>query len=417
MRVLMFAPCFAPYTASENLCNIKLALALLRCGCDVEVVSRRDDRGYVYASNWEEAWTCLQSHTHEIRYADGTPVGRALDLLKQAGSVPFPVTGLRWAGRALAQALDLHAAKPFDIILSRCPNEVAHLPALIMARRTGVPWIANWNDPPYHYWPPPYQRACGFPVDAYHHHLVRRVLSEASANTFPCRRLRDAVLRRSGRTSVRAHVLPHVAADVAPQSPRAPGEHLVLCHAGHLCAEQDPDPLFAALARMQAAQKEPLQLQVDFVGDEQPLVAAAAIRHGVQHMVTYSGGLSYGKALARMQAADLLLVLEAPYAEGLLLPSKVPDCAALGVPLLAVVPAIGTVSELIATYGGGLVADVHSVQQIVHALEQLYSIWQAGRLQTQFSTDRLAALFHPLAVAGQYCTLFEQLRTMDGFSA
>ena len=65
MRILMFAPAFAPYMGSESLVTSKLVLALRRAGCEVDVISRREIGAY-YAGDWEAPWTELRDCTQEL---------------------------------------------------------------------------------------------------------------------------------------------------------------------------------------------------------------------------------------------------------------------------------------------------------------------------------------------------------------
>ena len=65
--------------------------------------------------------------------------------------------GNAWAALALRKGRELLSKNRYDVIMSRALPEYAHLPALILARESGIPWIANWNDPAsLRLLPPPY---------------------------------------------------------------------------------------------------------------------------------------------------------------------------------------------------------------------------------------------------------------------
>lgn len=113
--------------------------------------------------------------------------------------------------------------------------------------------------------------------------------------------------------------------------------------------------------------------------------------------------------MAAMRASHVLVLIEAPLAEGIFLPSKVTDYVQAGRPILAVSPRNGTLADLLGANGGGLAADCTDPDAIYSALRALYDSWARGSLAHDYCPARLRALFSDAAVIPQYEALLERL--------
>jgi len=147
-RILMIAPIFAPFGNPEAIVNNKLALAFLKAGCHIDVISRKQPEtyGYNYGSAWVEPWLPLKDITHEISYEVGSKARRFFETARDALLMRHPIVGCRWAAHAFNLALRLHKQNNYQIILSRSLPDSGHLPALALTKVIDLPWIANWND-------------------------------------------------------------------------------------------------------------------------------------------------------------------------------------------------------------------------------------------------------------------------------
>ena len=104
MKILFIATGFAPYSFSENIINSKLALAFLKAGWKVDVISRKDE-GNAYSSNWDNEWKKLQHLTHEVVYPTGNKLERFWDTVTSSFTMGIPLEGVRWANRAYKKAI------------------------------------------------------------------------------------------------------------------------------------------------------------------------------------------------------------------------------------------------------------------------------------------------------------------------
>src|ERR1035438_6986912 len=91
-----------------------------------------------------------------------------------------------------------------------------HIAALKYAGASGIPIVANWNDPfPGFAAPPPYGGGPNTPLPWCYRRLLARIGRAAAWHVFPCERLRGYMLRfLPEAAATRSSVIPHIASPV-----------------------------------------------------------------------------------------------------------------------------------------------------------------------------------------------------------
>lgn len=405
-RVLLFSPGFAPYASSANIVNSKLALAMLNRGWEIDVVSA-PDLTCMYGQHWGEPWSKLQPITHEI--PDGGP-SRPVRLAQRVWSsicLGHPIAGCRWARQSLKLAFDLHRRKKYDFVISRCLDEYAHLPAMAFAQRTGVPWLANWNDPPVCSFPPPYDLSLGRLNDWTLLRFCKAAAMRATVNTFPCERLGRYICRLLGvQYGENTHVIPNPLLCELNLQETSSADCFRLCHAGNMSAERDPQTFLLALKRL--IEKRTPKIRFEVIGIESTSLMRLAQELGLEKVVAFTGRQSYLDTFRRLAASDVLVIIEAPCQEGVFLPSKFMDYAQVGRPVLSVSPLRGTMEDLLSSRGGGIAVDCTSVDSIYRGLETLYESWQEKALD-EYSPRAFQRMYAPEAVVRMYENMFREI--------
>ena len=374
----MIAPAFAPSFFSEALVNSKLTMAMLDAGWEV-IIFAAAGGGEVYASDWGEPWSRLESVRRDPPNPQRSgPIGAGVRLLEaiQTGHL---IAGASWANRAAMAALKLHREQPFDLVVSRSTSCIAHLPAMLFRRALGdsAPvWIANWNDPPSHRFPPPYH----FPQSTVERLLKDRYLRAAAAmadvNTFPSEQLRDYLAEPLGLDVAgtpalqRGLVIPHIGIGWRPITTAATDPtRFRICHAGNLSRERDPTLLFKALAKVAKRHPE-IRFEIEIIGRLDPAFESAAAERGLSHIIRQVASMPFLDCLRRLAEADLQVLIEAPCKHGIFLPSKLIDYVEVGQPILALSPSVGAVRNLMERHEFGLFAANDNETEIEAALEQ-----------------------------------------------
>ena len=392
-----------PYTFSEALCNAKLVYALLQSGWEVDVISRVDD-GHNYSTEWQEPWMCLKPHTYEMAYPLGNKITRTWDLLRstlQMGG--YPLAGIRWARRAYQKAVELHKEKHYDVVFTRSPSDVPHIVGYKLKQRFGVRWIANWNDPSATIWPEPYTHHFSESKTKMLEKYAIQCLKAADVNTFPSQSLLDHFTERFPfLRDRRTEVIPHIALWELLYTPtkRVKKDKLYLCHSGNLSAERNPELLFRAMREM--IDEGHSLIRLDIMGHINDYTQQLIDKYALSGYVGCAGSYPYMEAMQRLQAYDVLVLLEARLKRGIFFASKFTDYAQSTRPILAVSPKEGFAHDMISQYGGGVFVDNEEYQDIKRGLMELYKAWETDTLDSAYNTQQLYGEFSAQKVVNIY---------------
>jgi glycosyltransferase involved in cell wall biosynthesis len=406
----MFAPAFAPFANAEAIVNSKLALAMLEAGWDVDIISRNivDTSSYDYGSAWVEPWLRLKNITHEIdtQKICGS-LRRYYVIIHAALKMGYLVHGCLWAAKAYDYGIMLHRKKPYDIIVSRALPDSAHLPALKMAKETGIPWIANWNDP----W--------GFLLGVNKDNnilkhlgysngrLCQAVAREASWLTFPSEILRMKMCDSLGKnTLTKSSVIPHISLSHKWAVSYLKKEFFTIRYIGRLWQNQDPTTFLMGLRETINMSELGSRIFFDFVGIDDTNLREKSEAIGIASNVRILGKMSYLDTINKMVKSDLLLIIDPPIAKGMLLTSKFVDYVYSGRPVLALTQKNSTIARILKRYNGGIAVDFDSPKAIASALSFFIKSWQEGSLEKNFPNEVVAELFSQKTVIDMIGNIF-----------
>lgn len=254
------------------------------------------------------------------------------------GQLPDGLRLLNGETVRLAQAL--HAAQPFDAVLSWSTYHSVHLAALQLKRRLGLPWLAHMSDP----WADnPFAGYRGLSAKL-NLRMERSVIEAADRVLLTSPETTELVMGKYPQAWREKVVeIPHgydaSLYSGAEPAPRA-GRPLVARYLGNFYGVRLPEPLFnalhAALATYPGLKNE---LVVEIVGrlDNGMAKTAAAERLPVG-LVRVVAPVGYRRSLELMETADLLLIVDAPASISVFLPSKLVDYIGAGRPILSFTP-------------------------------------------------------------------------------
>jgi glycosyltransferase involved in cell wall biosynthesis len=279
-----------------------------------------------------------------------------------------------------------------------------------------VPWVANYHDPfPISLYPEPYRRRF-FMASAMQERWNARIIEAADWVSFPSERLLRWMLRgKLAPCRGKGVVIPHIVGEL-PMAPdyRAAAtvvqepDRFVILHAGSLLEPRQPWGLIEAFRRFAA--KDPARsdkAELLFVGGinrfhkADPRWAGAVRTQGVRFI---EERVTYAHSLELLRQAAVAVVLEAENAESPFFPAKLADCLLCRKPILALSPAESVASDIL---GAGypyrcLASDSARIARI---LEELWSLWQAGRLAEAAIPPEQVSRFSMKAV-GERCKTF-----------
>lgn len=408
-NVLMFAPMCYPPSKPEAFVNSNLTLAMLDAGWNIDVITMPESHFWYPAD--KDAYARLENHIISVPAVKKSIISRYLKAFKTAMISGHIVTGFDWALPAAIEALKLIKQKKYDVIISRALPQDAHFAALITAQKTGIPWIANWNDPvPWEKFPIEFDGGEGpeAHLDFKTTRFFRVVASTADWHTFPSARLRDYILKYlPGEIVEKCSIIPHIALPAMEISSQR-NEKCRFLYAGSLMHPRSPDNFLKAVSLF-CNSNHISDIEIVFIADDCQTVHKYAKKHDVMKYVKVEPSRPYSEMEGVLNTADVLVVIEALMSEGIFLPSKFVDYIRTGKPVFAISPSAGTLADIINHSGGGVAVDNSSVDDIYNGIQRLHQLWSAGSLNETFSSKKLLKAFSSDTILNQYLSILNKI--------
>jgi glycosyltransferase involved in cell wall biosynthesis len=250
----------------------------------------------------------------------------------------------------------------------------------IVDRHPKLPWIAHFSDPgvdsPYLADQPP-ARLEQLRTEE------RAVVDRADALVFVNRHTADLVMSKyPDRNGERVFIVPHgYDADLRSHvvSRASAGDCLHIVHTGNFYGARRAEGFLRAMARLKPDGVLANKVEATFVGKMNPEDRQLAVDLGIANRVRFPGPQPYMETLQIAAAGDVLLVIDAPAAVNVFLPSKVADYFLFGKPVLGLTPADGATADVLRRCGHD-VASPTDEEAIERALRDLFQRWMTGRL-------------------------------------
>jgi len=325
MRLLVISYAFPPYNSIGGVRVGKTVKYLLNFGHDVRVLTAQEQS--FLPTLPVEIPVERVTYTKWLSVRGGSPAtrnsveagasangnsGKKTKLktaLKQALSssyknlLDFPDSNIGWLPYAVPAASRLFESWKPELILASSPPPTSLVVAYRLARKFGIPWVADlrdlWMDHPY-YKPPGWRKAV-------EERLERRVLSSAAGMVTVSEPLAESLKAKFGKQA--SVVLNGFDPADYPESSEVPFDdgRLKILYTGMIYpGKRDPSPLFEALQTLGPLAE---RVRVVFHGNFLETVRPLAERHGVGHLVAVNEPVPYKESLQMQTRADVLLLL------------------------------------------------------------------------------------------------------------
>lgn len=226
-----------------------------------------------------------------------------------------------------------------------------HVIGLELKKRFGWPWLAHFSDP----WVDNIFKNYNWLTRSMNLSLERQVVESADRLIFTSSETVDLIMAKySPSLRSKARLLPHAFEPGSYQLlPIGSDSRIVIRYIGDMYGRRTPEPLFSALKSILVSEPRLLDdVSFEFVGSMHDLkVSQMGFTDLPQGLVDFQPTVGYAESLDLMTSADGLLVIDAPAAESVFLPSKLIDYIGAGRPVLGITPP-GTATRLITELGG-----------------------------------------------------------------
>jgi glycosyltransferase involved in cell wall biosynthesis len=269
-----------------------------------------------------------------------------------------------WRGGSM-----IRAYRPTAII-STYPIATAHLIGAALARRSGLPWIADFRDP---------MAQDGYPADPLtwraYKRVEERVFARAAACTFTTPSAAAEYRSRFPASAAAIEVIENgydeesfPAASPADGVPLVPGVQTLL-HSGIVYPnERDPRALFAALALAKRSGIDETKLRVRFrASHHDAMLFDLALKHQVVGMVEICATMPYRESLAEMLRADGLLLLQAANCNAQI-PAKMYEYLRARRPVVALTDPVGDTAGVLRNAGIRAMARLDRAEEIAELI-------------------------------------------------
>lgn len=341
---------------------------------------------------------------------EGKPFGDSLTGLGRWNRVIstwicVPDTKVLWLPFAVQRGLALLKSGCFDLIFTTSPPHSAHLAGLVLKRRTGLPWTADFRDD----WMGDYVDLLPTSVQRrVNRALARRVVNGADRVVAVSQPIKDRMICHSKKKDDNFTVIPngYDRADFGGfRSART--DRLTITYCGTVSRILDPGPFLESVAeaiRMNPKLNE--KLRVRFVGADCGMnLRKTAGRLGLDEVVECVGYVSHEESIGWLMNSDMLLLLIPNTFGAGMVTGKVFEYLASGKPILAVVPP-GEAERLVIKHARGIVVRPENLKAMAAQLLRSVALWERGDLKlsvprwqgiSQYDrrtqTERLAELF------------------------
>jgi glycosyltransferase involved in cell wall biosynthesis len=315
----------------------------------------------------------------------GMPVHRVVDWAawmphfwrrRRAGR-DFPDRHISWKRSAVRRAVRIVREEGIDLLFSSSPPHSAQLAAAEIAKRCGLPWIADLRDE----WSqdPVYCRG----AEKKHLETETRTLGACRAVVTVTPRAKENFRRILGG-SVPVHFLPngYDPADFREPKPRpgSGGRKLRILYSGRISAKHSPKAVFEILRdefRRNPEWRERVEIRIlGGSGNRNAIRGYGELGERVE-FVPYR---PHAECIRLMEEADVLLLLATTAAGSEIITGKVFEYMAAGKPIWAVLSHRGELSRILAGYGNAVTGFTSVPGSVAASWRRIASGWTSGRL-------------------------------------
>jgi hypothetical protein len=283
------------------------------------------------------------------------------------GTMARPDRWVSWKFDAVRQGLRMIREFKPDMIWSTYPIATAHLIGSELARRSGLPWVADFRDP---------MAQDGYPADPKTREqflaIERNAMKSAALNVFTtpgaARMYSDRYPTAAKRIAVIENGYDEDSfgdTETSSRAPLTPGAFTLL-HSGIVYpSERDPTALFTALGQLKrSGQLVAAKFRLRFRASvHDNLLNQLAQANDVHDLIEAVPPIPYRAALQEMLQADGLLVMQGSGCNEQI-PAKIYEYLRCGRPILGLTDPIGDTASVLRNAGINAIANLTSAEDI-----------------------------------------------------
>lgn len=398
-KVLFIAPSCIPVTGAEAIVNLKLLKVLSQDEFRIDVVSRLHSN-QLYPNIDHKQYGVDLNSLHIIETDRRFSLKTLWLHIKAFFLFGASYRGAHWACIALPTILDLVNKNKYDAVITKdLPGELI---GSYLKRKKGLKWLATWNDPyPIQKYPEPYGKGVNAPMPLFAKRLIS-LMNEADFHIFPSDRLRNYMLQYISISHSNIKVIPHVTFEPHVKILSKDIRLLKMVHSGNLGTLRNPSNFIQAFSQFIKKYPE-VTIQLDFIGAANNVIKLSK-QYDIEKYINILPPTPYDETQRLLATYHIALIIEAPCAEGIFLPTKVGDAMQNGVDIFAISPAKGVLNDL---YKKKHIRYFANGSQVNEIESQLEFIWNDFCLPEKKTLINIPKTYAPTFILHQYKSMIE----------
>jgi glycosyltransferase involved in cell wall biosynthesis len=305
-----------------------------------------------------------------------------------------PDKRILWMFPALLQARRIFQEEEIGLIFSTSDIYVNHLIGWLIKRISGLPWVADFQDPwtqnPYRHWSNRLQRM----VEGW---LERKVIKAADVITSTTESITQGLIAKYPMCDAAKFVT--IASGYDPEDfqgiTRKNSEKFIITHIGSLYGPRTAEGFLVGLGQLLREQPQIRpDVEILFIGtsdaSNKELIASLSKNYSLEGVLKEVDRVSHHDCLGYVVNSDvLLLITDSGKAGEALIPAKLFEYLYACLPILALVPE-GESARLIRATKSGVTVNPEDIASIKQAISDFYTSYKRGILDLNQDTSLIA---------------------------
>lgn len=300
----------------------------------------------------------------------------------------IPDTRLPWYFSTVKNAVKIIREEKIDLIFTSSPPQTNHLIACKAARKTGIPWVADFRDP----WTDVFWLADSKMRMKFIHNMDKRIERKILSGT-------DAVVT----------VGPTLVDILQPKTPKKvfqitngydenyfkdssyqPNKKFRITYAGSLSKEQDPKCFFDALEVLKQNVDFYENLEIFFIGNFPPFLHDMIDHSSYKEKIVFLPYMPYADSLKSIALSELLLMFVPKTSDNkCIITSKLFDYLGAQRPVLAFGPTDCDAAVIIKDVGAGAIYDYSDSRNAADFILKNFNVWKSEEKGVQMQPEKI----------------------------
>lgn len=315
----------------------------------------------------------------------------------------IPDAKIGWKNFAVKEGLEIIKKEKVDLIFTTSPPQTTSIIGRILAKKTGVKWIADFRDPWMEivYYQNVKRSYFTKKIDS---SFERKVLNSADALVTISNDMAELFRSKSQNQNIK--VIPNGYDDSDfEEFEMQENDKFTISYTGSMSKDRVPYPLFKALKKL-IYEDGINQIQLKFAGRFCEEFSDEVENKRLTEYFSISGFVPHKESTEILQSSDVLLLVvdNVPDNKGFLT-GKIFEYMGCRKPIFAIGPINGDANDLIKHADCGTMVDYNDEDKAYEVLKKMYDDWKSNTVRYKYDVEK----FNRKVLTQELASLFEEM--------